>query len=54
MCLSQELKDGALPSKVSLFHETHIRKPPNGLRDYIDQRARQVGVSAQKTYFRVK
>ena len=50
MCLFQEMKEGAPPSKVRLFHETHVRKTPKGLPDYIDLRARLVGVSAEKTY----
>ena len=50
MCLFQEMKEGALSSKVRLFHETHMRKTPEGSQDYIDQRARLVGVSAEKTY----
>ena len=50
MCLFQEMKEGDPPSKVRLFHETHMRKTPEGSHDYIDQRARLVGVSAEKTY----
>ena len=50
MCLIQEMKEGAPPSKVRLFHETHMRKTLEGSQDYIDQRARQVGVSDEKTY----
>ena len=50
MCLFQEMKEGAPPSKVRLFHETYMRKTPEGSQDYIDQRVRQVGVSAEKTY----
>ena len=41
MYLFQEMKEGAPLSKVRLFHNTHMRKTPEGSQDYIDQHARQ-------------
>ncbi|EEF41085.1 uncharacterized protein LOC8270841 isoform X2 [Ricinus communis] len=43
-----ERAEGAPPSKVRLFNETHITKVHDGSRCYIDDRARQFGESLKE------